>query len=290
MAVKTSYMTLRNDLKAAGVDDPGLEARMLCRDVLGAGDGDILTGADISATAEQQETLNAIIARRARGEPLSRILGWREFWGLRFQLSPDTLDPRPDTEILVQTALTRFTGNPPKRILDIGTGTGCILISLLHEWPDATGVGTDLSAGALETARENARLNGIGNRARFVETRWTAGVEGPFDLIVSNPPYIAGGVIPNLDGNVRNHDPILALDGGADGLDAYRAILTEIKPLLSPGGIALFEVGFDQGDSVPRLVEDSGATPVAVIPDSGGNPRVVECRMGISKKTLAGDS
>lgn len=286
----TLYQDIRNRLKSAGVMDPGLESRVFLRDVLGASDGAILAGDDILATSEQLEVLNALLARREAGEPLSRVLGLREFWGLNFKLSPDTLDPRPDTETLIEAALNRFAVNPPRRILDIGTGTGCILISLLHEWPDATGVATDLSAGALETARANAQMNGVADRANFVQTSWAGGIEGPFDLIVSNPPYIVRDVVPNLDANVRNYDPILALDGGEDGLDAYRAILTEIKTLLSPGGIALFEIGFDQGESVPRLVEESGATPVAVIPDSGGNPRVVECRMGISKKTLAPDS
>ena len=286
----TLYQDIRNRLKSAGVMDPGLESRVFLRDVLGASDGAILAGDDIPATPEQLATLNVLLARREAGEPLSRVLGFREFWGLNFKLSPDTLDPRPDTETLIETALNRFAGNPPRRILDIGTGTGCILISLLHEWPDAIGVATDLSAGALETARENAQMNGVADRATFVQTSWAGGIEGPFDLIVSNPPYIVRNVVPNLDINVRNYDPILALDGGDDGLDAYRAILTEMKTLLSPGGIALFEIGFDQGESVPRLVEESGATPVAVIPDSGGNPRVVECRVGISKKTIAPDS
>jgi release factor glutamine methyltransferase len=285
-----TYHILRNRLKAAGIQDPGLESRMVLRDVAGAGDGAILAGDEIPLTPAQNGQIDALLARRAAGEPLGRILGTREFWGLRFKLSPDTLEPRPDTETLIEAALGCFAGNKPRCILDIGTGTGCILISLLHEWPGTTGVATDLSAGALETARENAQINQVADRATFVQTSWAAGIEGPFDLIVSNPPYIVRDVVPNLDENVRNHDPILALDGGEDGLDAYRAILTEIKPLLSPGGIVLFEIGFDQGESVPRLVEESGATPVRVIPDSGGNPRVVECRMGISKKTLAPDS
>jgi release factor glutamine methyltransferase len=286
----TLYHDIRNRLKAAGVDDPGLESRVLLRDVLGASDGAILAGDEIPATPAQGAALEAMLVRREAGEPLSRVLGFREFWGLNFKLSPDTLDPRPDTETLIETALNRFEGHPPKRILDIGTGTGCILISLLHEWPGATGVATDLSAGALETARENAQINHVADRATFVQTSWAGGIEGLFDLIVSNPPYIVRDVVPNLDVNVRNYDPILALDGGNDGLDAYRSILTEMKTLLSPDGIALFEIGFDQGESVPRLVEESGATPVAVIPDSGGNPRVVECRVGISKKTIAPDS
>lgn len=274
------YNELRDRLRTSGIDDPGLEARILLAEALGVRDADILAGEDIPATPAQREMLARMIERRISGEPLSRILGHREFWGLRFELSSDTLDPRPDTEILVETALKRFAGKAPERILDIGTGTGCILISLLHEWPGTTGVATDLSAGALDTARWNAEIHGVADRANFIRTSWAAGVEGPFDLILSNPPYIRSDVIPNLAVNVKNHDPILALDGGVDGLEAYRNILTETKRLLSPGGIALFEIGFDQAEDVTRLVADAGATPGPVIPDWGGNPRVVECRWG----------
>jgi len=265
------HQALRQKLQDAGIPNAEREARWML---------------DGIPAARVADALN----RRLAGEPLSRILGNQEFWGLGFELSPDTLDPRADTETLIQAALNRFKGRPPKRILDIGTGTGCILITLLHEWPETTGVATDISAGALETARRNATLNGVADRAEFIQTSWAAGVTGSFDLILSNPPYIPTAVIPNLDENVQNYDPILALDGGADGLDAYRFILTEIKTLLNPGGYALFEIGYDQAESMPRIVEESGATPENIIRDSGGNPRVVECRMGISEKTIASDS
>ena len=258
-------------LRDSGIPYPDREARLLLEHA-------------------QPDTLGGMIARRLAGEPLSRIIGTQEFWSLTFELSPDTLDPRADTETLVEAALKSFGKNPPKRILDIGTGSGCILISLLHEWPDAVGVGTDLSAGALTTARRNAERNGVSGRAEFVETRWAAGIRGPFDLIVSNPPYICHDVIPNLDINVREYDPILALDGGADGLDAYRAIITETKTLLAPHGRVFFEIGYDQSESVMRLVENIDATPVRVIPDLGGNPRVVEWHMGISDKSVDADS
>ncbi|MGZ9096861.1 MAG: peptide chain release factor N(5)-glutamine methyltransferase [Micavibrio sp.] len=274
------YIDLIQRLKKGGVNNPALEARILLKNVTELSEASLITGDIPLLDTLQKDLLDDYVARRLAGEPVSRILGVREFWGLEFALSPDTLDPRPDTEILVETALKRFAGRPPERILDIGTGTGCILISLLHEWPETTGVATDLSAGALDTARRNAEKHGVADRATFVRTSWAAGVEGPFDLILSNPPYIRSDVIPNLDINVKNHDPILALDGGADGLEAYRAILTETKRLISPGGIALFEIGFDQGEAVSRLVEDAGATPGPVIPDWGGNPRVVEGAWG----------
>jgi len=259
------YMQIRNTLKDAGIDRADMETRLLLEEYAG-----------------RDETLAIALNRRIAGEPLSRILGHQEFWSLRFDLSPDTLDPRQDTETLVEAALERFTGNPPRRILDIGTGTGCILISLLHEWPETIGVGTDISAGAIETARKNAVRNGVAERTEFVQTSWAANITGKFDLILSNPPYIPSEVIPNLATNVKEFDPILALDGGVDGLDAYRAILTEMKNLLSPGGFALFEIGYDQATSMPRLVEEYGATLSRLVPDLTGIPRVVECQMGIS--------
>lgn len=259
------YMHIRTILKESGIERPDMEARLLLEEF-----------------GSRDEILAVAINRRLAGEPLSRIIGYQEFWSLRFDLSPDTLDPRQDTETIVEAALERFTGNPPKRILDIGTGTGCILISLLHEWPETLGVGTDLAAGAVETARKNAIRNGVAGRAEFVNTRWAQGVTGKFDLILSNPPYIPTEVIPNLAANVKEFDPILALDGGRDGLDAYRAILTEMKSLLLPGGFALFEIGYDQATSMPRLVEEYGATLSRLVPDLTGIPRVVECQMGIS--------
>lgn len=229
---------------------------------------------------KEEVRLFALVERRVSGEPLSRILGTREFWGLPFELSPDTLDPRPDTETLIEAALERYKGTPPRRILDIGTGSGCILITLLHEFLESNGVGTDLSAGAIAMAECNAGINGVLDRATFVQTCWTGGIEGPFDLIVSNPPYIPTQVIPNLSPEVKNHDPILALDGGGDGLEAYRVIIPEIKSLLAPGGRVFFEVGYDQAAQVARLVAEYGATPDRIIPDMTGNQRVVEWHWG----------
>lgn len=271
-------------LRANGISNPGMEARLLLRHA------EFLQSSRGKVGESIQENLESLIAGRLSGEPLSRIIGTQEFWSLEFELSPDTLDPRQDTETLVEAALKAYGRQSPLRILDIGTGSGCILISLLHEWPEATGVGTDLSAGAIRTAQRNAEKHGVAGRVEFVQTSWAQGIEGPFDLVVSNPPYIRRDVIPNLDENVRNYDPILALDGGEDGLDAYRSILTEIKSLLAPGGKMFFEIGYDQSESVPRLVANAGATPERIIRDSGGNPRVVECVMGISEKTFDGDS
>lgn len=288
--MQTLYQTTRQRLRESGIDRAEQEARLLIKHVFGVSDADILTSSPLEQTGQNGDAFESLIQRRLSGEPLSRILGTQEFWSLPFLLSPDTLDPRADTEVLVQAALDRFTGNPPERILDIGTGTGCIPIALLTEWPNARAVATDLSAGAIETARKNAEINNVADRIDFVQTRWAAGVMGPFDLIVSNPPYIPSAVIPNLSAQVKNYDPILALDGGNDGLDAYRSILTEIKTMLEPGGFVFFEIGYDQGESVPRLVEEYGANLSRLISDLEGIPRVVECHMGISVKTMAADS
>lgn len=285
--MKVLYTDVRQKLAAGEIDLPDLEARWIIGHVLDVSDADIIAGGPYNGNISE---IGRMVERRLAGEPLSRIFGVREFMGLEFGLSPETLDPRPDTETLVNAVLERFTGNPPGRVLDIGTGTGCILISLLNVWPEARGVATDLSEGALQIARKNAERHGVADRIQFVCTNWAEGIEGPFDVLVSNPPYIDSGIIPNLATEVRNHDPILALDGGPEGLDAYKSIVTEMKKLLVPGGRAFFEIGYDQAEKVSRLVEDSGATPERIIPDLGGNPRVVECRVGISDKSLDTDS
>ncbi|KMO27620.1 SAM-dependent methyltransferase, partial [Methylobacterium tarhaniae] len=171
------------------------------------------------------------------GEPVARIIGAWEFWGLPFGLSSDTLVPRPDTETLVEAALGLGLGpDAPHRLADLGTGSGCILVALLTEWPQAVGLGIDRSPGACVTARANAARNGVADRAAFAVGDWASALSGPFDVVVANPPYIASEVIAGLSGEVRDHDPRLALDGGADGLDAYRTILAQVPRLLAPGG------------------------------------------------------
>ncbi|MCA9018276.1 MAG: peptide chain release factor N(5)-glutamine methyltransferase, partial [Planctomycetaceae bacterium] len=183
-------------------------------------------------------------------------------------------------EVLVERALAIFSERGPAAILDMGTGSGCILISLLSRFLDSYGVGLDLSYGALLTARRNAARNGVLNRSGFICGSWGDSLGKKFDLVVSNPPYIANHVIPSLQEEVRDHDPILGLDGGADGLQAYRDIFSGLNSLLAPDGKALLEIGFDQGDSVMRLAEDSGFCVEGVWPDYAGLPRVVEISSG----------
>jgi release factor glutamine methyltransferase len=216
------------------------------------------------------------LQRLIAGEPLSRIYGTREFYGLEFALNAHTLDPRLDTELLVDLALERLKGIENPRVLDLGTGSGCILIAILHHIKDAQGVGIDLSHTALQAAKTNAARHGVAPRAQFICGNWAESIGAKFDLVVSNPPYIENQTLESLPNTVKNHDPILALAGGKDGLQAYRQIFLSLPKLLKPGGIALFEIGFDQEDSLTRLSKESRFLMQAVHRDWGGQPRVAE--------------
>lgn len=259
--------------------EPG-EARFLVLDALGVSATELALEGDAAIGEAGATRIGDWVRRRLSGEPLARIVGEWEFWGLPFALSPQTLVPRPDTETLVEAALA---GCPDRmgrwRILDLGTGSGCILTALLSECPSAYGVGLDLSYGALTTARANASRNGVAARAAFVNGSWCDALVGPFDLIVSNPPYIAHDVIAGLACEVRLHDPALALDGGTDGLDAYRGILGAVArrggALLSPGGRLHLEIGYDQAEAVGDLARSTGFEVIAVTSDLAGHDRVV---------------
>lgn len=251
-------------LDAAGIDNAALDARLLIGTALNLDLTGIIAQAARQLTAEQATRLDTFARRRISGEPVARILGTKEFWGLAFKVSAETLVPRPDTETVVEAALEILRGESRAhlalRIADLGTGSGAILLALLSELPDATGVGTDLSAAALETACENANKLGLASRADFVLTDYAEALSGPFDLIVSNPPYIRSADIADLAPEVRDHDPHLALDGGRDGLEAYRRIAPQAARLLSPGGLLILEIGQGQDDDVSRLVTSAGLT------------------------------
>jgi release factor glutamine methyltransferase len=234
---------------------------------------------DRRATLDQtaQARLDGFAARRLAGEPVWRILGEREFWGLPFKLSPATLEPRPDSETLVEAALAAL---PERRdealsILDLGTGTGCLLIALLSEFRMARGVGVDLSEDACATARHNAVLNGVAERTMIRQGEWTHGLSQRFDLIVSNPPYIPTAEIAALSRSVREHDPLLALDGGEDGLSCYRALAAALPGALAPGGLAILEIGAGQGPEVVAIMTGAGLGFLGSRRDLGGHERAL---------------
>jgi release factor glutamine methyltransferase len=221
------------------------------------------------------------VERRLAGEPVSRIIGMREFFGRSFRIDACTLDPRPDTETLIEAALALANHEKPLRLLDLGTGIGCILVTLLAELPEASGVGIDMSLPALERARANAEAHGVGDRASFFASDWLEAVGGTFDLAVANPPYLSAADMAGLTPEVRNHDPRGALDGGADGLSAYRRIVPHLRKVLRPGGTALFEIGPSQADAVARLLAEAGLAVGDgrwLWHDLAGRPRVVGAR------------
>jgi len=268
----------------AGLPNARSDARFLALHTLS------LTPLDLSLRGREPigaagaEALRHAAERRLVGEPVARILGAWEFWGLPFALGPETLVPRPDTESVVETAL-RLLPERPLRLIDLGTGSGCILVALLHERPGALGTGLDRSAAALAVARRNAAANGVADRAAFLCGSWLDALKGPFDLIVSNPPYIAAPVIETLEPEVRGHDPRAALDGGADGLDAYRAILADVarRPgLLSAHGALVLEIGYDQGNALTRLAQEAGFEVIGVGRDLAGHDRVVTLRPSLA--------
>jgi release factor glutamine methyltransferase len=219
---------------------------------------------------------NALVARRARREPMAHILGRREFWSLSFQVTAETLDPRPDSETLVQAVLDQTPDRAaPLRLLDFGTGTGCLLLALLHELPNATGLGVDVSAGALVVAHANAEALGLAARTSFREGNWDDGIAPAFDVVLSNPPYIASGEIAALQPEVAAFEPRLALDGGPDGLASYRRLAPAAERLLEKGGLGAFEVGRGQSDSVAGIGQAARLRHIGTASDLGGVPRCV---------------
>jgi release factor glutamine methyltransferase len=280
--VETARRSLAARFRSGDVDSPELDARILVGAALGLDLTGMIAAATRPVTAAEAVRLEDFAGRRLKGEPVARILGSREFWGLPLRLSAATLVPRPDTETVVALALQMLRAGSDAdrpRIADIGTGSGAILLALLSELPDAMGVGTDISAAALRTASANARNLGLARRAAFVACDYVSALSGPFDLIVSNPPYIRSAEIKDLASEVRDHDPLGALDGGSDGLNAYRALIPQAARLLAPGGTLALEVGHDQGADVEQLMAAAGLTlrgPPRT--DLAGIPRAVAGR------------
>ena len=261
----------RRLLASAGIATAALDARLLLQAAAQLRHEQLIADPARPVAAEAVAAFRQMVARRTAREPVSRILGAREFYGRVFAVTSAVLDPRPDTETLIDEALRHM--KPGARILDIGTGSGAIIVTLLAECPQTTGVATDVSAAALAVARGNAESLGVAARLEFLQTGWCEGVAGVFDLIVSNPPYIAPGEIARLEAEVRDFDPWLALDGGADGLDAYRAIAAEAGSHLAAGGHLLVEIGAGQETPVEAIFAAGGLARLAARADLGGHVR-----------------
>lgn len=271
-----AWTAARDTLKAARVDSPVIDARLLVEAATGASRTDIVTDPYREVPAEALAVLDGYLERRSRREPVSRILGRKGFWKIMLQVTPDVLSPRPDTETVVQEALAHFDEHRRFDVLDLGVGSGAILLAILAERPLARGLGTDVSDEALAVARDNAARLGLDGRMALLRGDWTEGMApASFDLVVSNPPYIREGEIAELDPEVRDHDPHLALSGGADGLDHYRRLAPEVLRVLRPGGRFLLEIGHDQSEAVETLMRGAGAEEVRTVKDLSLRDRVV---------------
>ena len=267
-------------LAEAGVETPERDARLLAAAAIGCSAAELISCPDLSVDAAARHRMAEFVRRRYAREPVSRILGVREFFGRSFVLSPATLDPRPDSETLIEAALAYVDAKGlrqrPLRILDVGTGSGCLLVTLLAELPCATGMGTDIDPMSLDIARMNARDSAISARCEFRLADGLAGIEGLFDILVCNPPYIASGDIPGLAPEVRNFDPRAALDGGPDGLHIYRQLVPQIARVV-PQGYAVLEVGAGQAEAVAQMLLSSMSRQAALRRhvDLGGHTRCV---------------
>jgi release factor glutamine methyltransferase len=266
-------------LAASGCEEPRRRARWIIAAALQISAAEVFAHPERGLGAAAEARIAAIRERVMAREPLGRVLGHREFRGLDFALSPDTLEPRPESETIVEAVLARLGDRrAPYRFFDLGTGTGCLLLALLSEYPEASGVGVDLAPGAAATARLNAAALGFHGRAAFVAGDWGRSMTGGFDAIVANPPYIATGSIARLMPEVRDHDPRLALDGGEDGLAAYRAIAADLPRLLAPGGLFAGEIGMGQDRAAGVIFAVAGLAVEAILPDLAGIPRCLVAR------------
>lgn len=260
-------------LRAAAIESPRLEARWLLAHAMGTTVEALLREPRAPVPPEAQPRFRDLLARRAARVPLAHLTGRVGFWTLDLEVSPDTLIPRADSEALVEAVLE--SGRAPRRVLDLGTGTGALLLAVLSEFPEARGVGVDLRPEAAALAARNAARGGLSARAAFLAGDWATALAARFDLILSNPPYIPSGDIPALMPEVAAHEPASALDGGADGLEAYRRLLAALPWLLAPGGLAVFELGIGQADAVARLATAAGLRPRGLKRDLGGVDRAI---------------
>jgi release factor glutamine methyltransferase len=271
-----AWQGARRRLEAAGLAGPVIDARLLVEAAAEATRADIVTDPHRPLTPEQEATLEDYLTRRERREPVSHILGRKGFWKIMLNVTRDVLTPRPDTETVVEWVLRDFPEHAPWRVLDLGVGSGAIVLSILAERPAARGLGVDVSEEALAVARDNAAHLGLAGRLALLRGDWTEGLEAAsFDLVVSNPPYIASHVIETLEPEVRDHEPRVALEGGPDGLMHYRRLAPEILRVLKPGGRFAVEIGYDQKAPVEALFREAGARDVQTLRDLGDRDRVV---------------
>jgi release factor glutamine methyltransferase len=275
----SAWNEAKRRLEKAGIESPVIDARLLVEAAAGATRADILADPRRALDDTQTEALDALVARREKREPVSHILGAKGFWKIMLRVTPAVLAPRPDTETILDVVLPLYAENAAFSVLDLGVGSGAILLAILAERPAARGLGVDASDEALAVARENAANLGLAGRAVFLHTDWTAGLDNDqFDLVVSNPPYIRRGDIRRLPPEVRNHEPRMALDGGRDGLDAYRAIAPQILRVLKPGGRFAVEFGIGQADAVRALFAEAGGEELTVTRDLADRDRVLSGR------------
>lgn len=279
VSIGRTWRALRDRFAAAGVPTAALDARLLTRHALGLDETGLIASESEPFPAPVEATLEAFAQRRLGGEPVARILGKQEFYGLDFGLNAQTLIPRPETEMLVDFGVESLRGRLEPAILDLGTGTGCIVLSLLANLPGGRGIGIDIAQGALDQAQANAASLGLAQRFEGRLGDWFAPVAGlRFDLIVSNPPYIARAVIETLEPGVKAFDPMPALDGGPDGLDPYRIIAAQARNYLAPEGLIALEIGYDQGHMVTTLLQEAGFSEIIIAPDLAGHDRMVTAR------------
>lgn len=262
-------------LQQAGIDTPELDGRWLIGDTLKLNRTQLFTQSDRLLTPSEMSSLAQAITQRIQHKSVARILGEREFWGLPFGLNEATLEPRPDSETLIEATLNHLPNKQARlRLLDLGTGTGCLLLSLLHALPQATGLGVDISERAVQQATKNAERLQLKERGHFIVNNWLENIEESFDVIISNPPYIVTTVIPTLMPEVRDYDPRQALDGGRDGLDAYRHLIPKLTSVLKPGGLVVLEIGYDQAGWVASSLASQNMS-VSVRQDLGGVDRCI---------------